>query len=398
MSNGKPYCITKRGHIYYALFKLPSGQWSSAKSTHQTSKGKAERWALDYLSAGQIVIKENVTLEEYSHDFFSWSGTWATDKRARGLRIGRRWCETMTYLLEKHIVPALGKHKLTDINRAVIKEYRNNLFTSGYSGSSINKALSALKAILEAAEEAGLIQFVPKIDRAAEKPKKKGILTIDEVKKLFSIDWISDPAHCHPPRELFKGYAGNLVACSTGLRLGELQALVLSDIHLSESYIHVRRSWDKHYGMSETTKTGRARNILIPGAVQNVLSRLIKINPAPHNPESFLFFSDSTPGKPVGPVIFTRSLYTAMRHIGISEKERRARNITFHSWRHWFNSLLVNAKVPLQKIQSMTGHLTASMTQHYYHLDDMSDVRAVQEAIFSTSTDRDDDTPPDVTH
>jgi integrase len=91
--------------------------------------------------------------------------------------------------------------------------------------------------------------YVPKIERAADNPKHKGILTIDEVRRLFSIPWKSDAAYCHPVKDEFKGYVGNLLASSTGLRMGEIQALVLSDIHLEDGYIYVRRSWDRKYGL-----------------------------------------------------------------------------------------------------------------------------------------------------
>lgn len=385
MSHGKPYTVFKRKNspFYYTQFKLPDGKWSVAKSTGETSKGRAERWAIDYLTTGQIVKKENVTFAEYSKDFYLWDNTWATDKRSCGLRISQHHCFQQNNLVNGKLIPHLGKMKLTDINRAVIKDYRIQLFKQGYAGNTINKILSALKLILDAAEEEGLIQYVPKFDRAANNPKKKGVLTVEEVKKLFSFDWMSDPAHCHPPREQFKGYAGNLLACSSGLRMGEIQALVLSDVHLREGYIHVRRSWDRKYGLNETTKNGMARNILIPAAVQGVLERLININPHPGNPESFVFFSDRKQNKPIEPDILTRSLYTAIRRIGISEEKRRERNLTFHSHRYFFNSLLINAKVPLQKIQLLTGHMTPEMTQHYYKPDDLHDVRQIQESIFN---------------
>ncbi|HNW29166.1 MAG TPA: tyrosine-type recombinase/integrase [Spirochaetota bacterium] len=273
----------------------------SRKRTGETSRGKAERWAIDYLTAGQIVKKENVTLQEYSKDFFSWEGSWATDKRVRGLRISRRQCHNLTYQLESHIVPHMGAMKLTSITRATIKDYRNNLHNKGYAGNTINKALSALRAILEAAEEEALIQFVPKIDRAAIDPKHKGILTIEEVRKLFSIDWKTEPTHCHPEKFQFMGYAGNILASSTGLRMGKMLALVISDMHLENGYIHVRRSWDKLFGLNQTTKTGRARNIFIPDTVRHVLYRFIETSPYPNNPESFIFYSLKTPEKPACP-------------------------------------------------------------------------------------------------
>jgi integrase len=380
--SGKPFTLFKKNRIYYVRFRLPDGTRSALKSTGDTTRSRAEAWAINYLHSGQIVLHENVTLAEFSKNFFDWSGPWATDKRVRGLRISRRWCNNLAYLLNSHIVPNLGNLKLVNIQKPILRQFRNSLYNAGYSGNTINKALTALKAILIVAEEQSLIQNVPKIEKAADNPKHKGILTVDEVKRLFSVEWRSEDTHCNPSKDEFRGYAANLLACSTGLRMGEIQALVLSDVHLKDGYIHVRRSWAPQYGLNETTKTGRARNIFIPEAVKTALCKLISVNPLP-GPESFLFFADKVPDKPMEPAVFTRSLFRAMRKIGISEQERRERNITFHSWRHWFNSLLINAKVPLQKIQAMTGHLTNEMTQHYYHIDDMSDVvQTIQDTLF----------------
>lgn len=387
MSHGKPFSIFKRGRVYYVQFKLPNNQWSIAKSTGKRTKAQAEAWAVEYLTVGKIVTKVS-TFREYATDFFSWDGTWATDKRVRGLRLSPHHCQDCNRLLELHIFPVFGDKKLTSIDRAAIRNFRNQLFKQGYAGGSINKMLSVIKMVLESALEDSLIQFVPKIDRAADNPKQRGVFTVDEVKQLFSVEWKSDDTHHEHPRDQFKGYAGNLLACSTGLRMSEIQALVLSDVHLSDGYIHVRRAWDKVTGMKQTTKSGRARNILIPAAVITILRQLIEMNPFPDNPDSFLFFADLNPEKPIEHKTLTRALYGAMRKIGIDEEERRRRNLSFHSHRHFFNSLLVNAKIPLQKIQSLTGHLTPEMTQLYYHnqIDDMSDVRAIQESLFETKT------------
>ena len=86
------------------------------------------------------------------------------------------------------------------------------------------------------------------------------------MKELFSKEWPD-----------LRGYVGSLLAASSGLRLGELQALTLEDLHLDSNYIHVRRSWDKRLqAFTGTTKTGRARNIFIPENVKNEIIRLIE--------------------------------------------------------------------------------------------------------------------------
>lgn len=366
MNNQKPYTLFKRGKVWYAHFRALNGERVTAKSTGQTAKARAEQWCIDYLQQGQgrIVKSELITFQQFARGFFDWSGAWATDKRVKGLRISHRHCQERTNILNNHIIPAFGKMRLTAIDKESIDSFRNTKFAEGFSGGTVNKLLSALKTILEAAEDHKLIRFVPRIDRAGENPKEKDILSIDDVKKLFAVEWPD-----------LRGYVGNMLAASTGLRLGELQALTLSDLHLDENYITIRQSWDRsRQTFTGTTKTGRERNIFIPANIKKEIIKLINSTPYNKTEHSFLFYAEKSEHKPAEPKIFSRSLYRALAEIGITEEERAARNITFHSWRHFLNSLLINAKIPIHKIQSITGHLTAEMTERYYKLDNMADV------------------------
>ena len=57
--------------------------------------------------------------------------------------------------------------------------------------------------------------------------------------------------------------------------------------------------------------------------------------------------------------------------------------MSFHSWRHWLNSQLIEAHVPPEKIRMLTGHSSSEMTLLYYHaqVDAMADVRDVQTRV-----------------
>ncbi len=365
----QPYTLTRRGRIFYVRFRLPDGNWSTAKSTGEHTRAGAIRWAVDYLGSGPVISKEGLTLAEFSQGFFDWSGPWATDKRASGKRVSPRHCKERQNLLAFRILPVLGATRLNDIDRGTIKDFRNALFNEGLSGTTINKALSILKTILESAEEHSLIRHMPRIDRAAQNQKHRGILTIEEMRRLFAVPWKS-----------YRDYVCNRVAACTGLRRGELLALTLAD--LRGDYINVSKSWDEQTKtMNITTKTGRSRIVIVPSKVRQEIEALAGRNPW-KKPESFLFFS-SFEHKPIDGKWPMKSFYRAMNEIGISEEERARRNITFHSHRHFVNSILVNARVPLQRVQALTGHLTDEMTQRYYHVeDDLSDIRAIQERIF----------------
>jgi integrase len=102
----------------------------------------------------------------------------------------------------------------------------------------------------------------------------------------------------------------------------------------------------------------------------------------PSHPDGFIFSLDG------GRTTFDgnnlkEALYTALLNIGIQKDEREKRNITFHSWRHFFNTALRSGGIADSKTQKLTGHKTAAMTEHYTHfnLSDFSDVKTLQETL-----------------
>jgi integrase len=92
------------------------------------------------------------------------------------------------------------------------------------SNKSINSILGCLKAILGEAQRQKLVPENPtdKIIPLHNGFRHRGILSVDEVKRIFSsVDYW--PGYVH--------YAINLTACTTGARLGELQALKVKKVH-----------------------------------------------------------------------------------------------------------------------------------------------------------------------
>ncbi len=378
--NGKP--------VYYVRFKNPEGSYSTALSTGQGSRRAAEAWAAEYIQKnGRPRPGSKILFSQYAQGFFDWQGEWAANRRVEGKRISQRHCIDRADLLRLHVMPFLGEMYLNDIDKHKLKAFRNEMFDRGYSGSVINRCLYTIKALLEDAEDKDLINSVPKIVTASTTLKRqKGILTPEEVRQLFCFEWKTPCVHCHPSKPQFMGYTANLLAATTGLRLGELQAITLQDLHLKSGYIRIWRSWDNRLNqINSTTKTGRERNVFIPEKVKVCILQLLEDHPIPDNKDAFLFWGEKKPNeKPAEKKVFISSLFNALDRIGIDETTRKERNITFHSWRYFLNSLLINSKISIHKIQSITGHLTAEMSQHYYKPDDMADVLQITEAIFTS--------------
>ena len=377
MSHSKPFTLLKRSQVYYVRFRLPDGSRSTSKSSGQISKARAESWAIEYLKNNRFFIDKRITFAEYARGFFDDTGIYATNKHNSGKRIGLHHLKERRDIMKNHIIPYLGNIYIFDIKYKNLEQYRNDKFKEGYTGSFIVKHLHTINAILKEACKDELIQappLLPECSTAVLNPR--GCLTVEEVKTLFTKGIWKD----------YRAFAASLLSASTGLRLGEIQGLVMADLHLPESYLVCRRSYDyRNRCLNETTKNGRSRNIILSSHVVYALQRVISTNPHPLNDESPVFWSDFIPDNPTERNTLIKGLYRALASIGINDNQRRQRNISFHSHRHFLNSLLINAKIPLQKVQSITGHLTAEMSQHYYKLDDMSDILQITESIVTTS-------------
>lgn len=120
----------------------------------------------------------------------------------------------------------------------------------------------------------------------------------------------------------------------------------------------------------------------IPNRVFTELTALLALNPFRDDPDPWVFYS-AEPTRPVGQSYATRALHRALEVTGVDEVDRTRRVLNFHAWRHTFNSLLISHRVPMQMVQSVTGHLTDEMTQRYIHAssDAMREIRDILDGI-----------------
>jgi integrase len=133
------------------------------------------------------------------------------------------------------------------------------------------------------------------------------------------------------------------------------------------------------HGYTPNTKTKTSRNIPINPAVKRELDELIAVN------GNGYIFSDDKGVTPVRSELIERQLNKALERIGIDDATRKKRNLTFHAWRHFFNTFLRMANIADSKVQSVTGHKTLKMTEHYTHFDtrQFTEVREVQAKLLT---------------
>jgi integrase len=180
--------------------------------------------------------------------------------------------------------------------------------------------------------------------------REKGILSREELKLLFS----------DVPGNIWRStlhFALNLTAAMTGMRLGELLGLKYENV--LPFYINVVYSWSDTDQL-KCPKTGKTRKIPIP---ENLYRLLHSLNNN-RKPSDFIF---SHGNKPIDHKTVYKQFYYALDKIGINSQIRKNINLTFHSYRHLFNTMLLEAGIAPETVRLYTGH-SSGMTARYSHV------------------------------
>jgi len=385
----RPFNLYKRSttrpgkYIYYVQFYDDVGNRMTARSTGQTSKGAAEAWAIEQLRKGLISANKNITFSQYAQNWWIWEKCgYVKGKLARGSRISRGYVDAMRGYLDNHILPVFGHRKLQRISTRMIEQWVMDLREKpGKSGkalshTTVNHCLRTLKIMLKEAKRLGYRHDNPAeaVQNLVETPAERGILRLDEVRDLFRDEdveqiWGGDQRH----------YTINLLSASTGMRLGEVLALQVQ--YVFDDYVTVMWSYRPPYGFREPKRNSR-RTIPIPTKTSACLHELISCSPFQESGD--LVFFGQERDIPISQEKIGKALYKALERIGITPEERKTRNVSFHSWRHFYNRLM-RGKIHDSKLQRLTGHRTQQMTEHYTHfnISDFQDVLRIQEEYFS---------------
>ena len=153
---------------------------------------------------------------------------------------------------------------------------------------------------------------------------------------------------------------GLLVACFTGIRVGELVGLKHEDF--GENEIKIRRTETRyktepkgqHYEIKERPKTRAGiRNVPIPKGYEWIADLVKKTNPF----GEYVFVKD---GKRMHAECFRKRLYRICDNLGIPRRSP-------HKLRKTFTSLMVEEQVGCRLLTEILGHTDIATTERYYH-------------------------------
>ena len=180
------------------------------------------------------------------------------------------------------------------------------------------------------------------------KGKKRGVLSPDEAAALFAASWNEK-----------RSRTGNLVAMTTGMRAGEVLALRKSDIDPVRPVLYIRHSWSKKDGL-KSTKTDEERRAALLPVVREALNELLAENPYKDNPDPYVFYS-TLQEQPMDDHFLLDGLKDACKLINVDPV---ARNIVYHSWRHFWVSRMAD-RMAIDEVARVSGHKTKAMAELY---------------------------------
>ncbi len=263
-------------------------------------------------------------------------------------------------MIEKHCI---AKVKIKDIDKNIINSFFRYLVDYGYSNSTIKKICCVLRRNITAAYNEGLIENNPFVVYNIKNPKSRKNdkvvipLTIEEQKRF------TEAAENYIPS---LGNTSNknlqpLIELYSGMRMGEINALRLSDVDFKNKKINICGTIEngKNYSAFrvEHTKTKSGmRKIPINVKLEKYLKRAVE-NYTP-NEEQLIFF-DKENNKPIA----TQSVNKVIRSIC---KRANVRMFSSHTLRHTYATRLVECNVPIKIVQNLLGHNDITITLNTY--------------------------------
>ena len=275
-------------------------------------------------------------------------------------------------IIKWHLKPTLGNfqlHELTtdDIQKAfntfAIGGSRKDGLPGSLSVSSIVKIKVVLNAALNQAIRNRIILFNP-IDGVVlprQRKKEISVLTMEDQTSLLNA------FEGHRLRALY------VTALATGMRRGELLALIWRDIDFDNMTISVTKSASRMknhvtgdteivIGYTKTINGNREIPIiasLLPLLKEHQLfqEKERKLNGKKYNKRNLVFCS--TTGTLIEPRRLNTTLWKTMKKAGISP-------VSFHSLRHTFATRALEHGIPAKVVQEILGHSDVALTLNLY--------------------------------
>jgi integrase len=316
-------------------------------------------------------------------------------ERCEGKKLSRSTLTNYRRMIKHHIVPLIGREKLSQLTLPMIEGYCDELLNRKRSHYTTYKALVALKAVLDEARRRGLVaQNVAEPVRVHGDGRNRRKIGIGiDVPSAEDVHTLMDHAGTSL-RPLL------VTAIFTGMRTGELRGLTWENVDFKREVIVVvntlrewrlicpRRErlmgfWTPEHKVFEIAKLLEANpGISLAkvarqlGVCTSSVSRVRRAMPISSNSRLWFVFPSQLGNTQAHSSIWAQ-LGKLQRRVGMVGPDGKPK-YSMHAFRHFCASWLIKNGYPLKALQVILGHANAAMTLDTYgHLFvDLDDAHA----------------------
>lgn len=241
-----------------------------------------------------------------------------------------------------------------------VAKIRMTMLDEGYAVSTVNMALSALRAVAKTAfnfdqMNVDVLLRINAVVRVKGDTTRKGrALTRQEIRQLLKVA----KSHQEPARRC-RDAAILLTLCGTGLRVGELVKLQQDDY--ADGVLVVRQGKGRKY-----------REIHVAPAVDKALTAWLAMS----GEGDALFTKIYRSGLPASTALTTAGVTAILEQLRITAS---VAEFTPHDLRRTFITQLLEQGADINTVRQLAGHSDISTTVRYDHRDDNSKITASQQ-------------------
>lgn len=322
-------------NTWYVQFYYQDWQGKNTKKRKRGFKTKKEAVAWETEFKNSVDVKMNVTLENFVKIYFQ-------DKQSE---LKARSIKNKRYMMERHIVPYLGKKNMNDITPSDIIKWQTAMREKNYKPTYLRMINNQLVALFTHAHNIYNLENNP-----CRRVKKMGKSDADKVafwtKQEFDLFMES-----MDKRDRY--YVIFMTLFWTGCREGELLALTLKDIDFDNNTIDINKTYFRSEGKDiiTTPKTeGSIRVITIP--------EFLKIELKQYAQQFYDY--------PWNERLFPITARALQKKLKSQIEKSNVREIRVHDLRHSHVAFLINEGVQPLLIKERLGHKDIKVTMNTY--------------------------------
>ena len=359
-------CKDLKRNKYYINYK-----WKTPNGTYKSENIKNKEWIIEGTNKISIKYLRSIEQNEIAKDMEKKKYNYHEGgDMSLGCLIDM-FCNVMlTQSLDKetvnnyksafknYLLPIIPAHTQVDkcFTTSNIDKFRINLTSNGFSASTVNNKLVAVKKLIEFAKKRKLISrdmADDSIDLLEPLKKQNRRLQTnnyfkngeEDLRKFIDSFSEVDQEWRIPILTMFYG----------ALRIGEWQAITLNDCDFQKCTIHINKQIDNHGNIKMKTKTGEEKTIRLPSLFMDQLYNYVQELKINHNQYIFI----GAHGSHIGRNTVRRILN---KHIEMCNLP----HLTPHGLRHSFATRMFDKGYDLKEIQTHLGHASMETTMNYY--------------------------------